>query len=74
MQRLTDLLGSTAPAVSIRPSRRKPFVARYQADFDLALELLEGVAASWQKDDKPFWLFTQDQPGWRADLPEISLD
>ncbi len=70
---LTDLAWLDGTGWVLILTNCKPFVAKYQADFDLALELLEGVAASWQEDGKPFWLFIPDQSGWSADLPEISL-
>ena len=70
---LTDLAWLNGTSWVLILANCKPFVARYQADFDVALELLEGVSASWQEDGKPFWLFIPDQPGWSADLPEIAL-
>lgn len=70
---LTDLAWLDGTGWVLILANCQPFAAKYQADFDVALELLGGVAASWQKDGKPFWLFIQDQPGWSADLPEISL-
>jgi RNAse (barnase) inhibitor barstar len=70
---LTDLAWLNGSSWVLILANCKPFVAKYQADFDVALELLEGVAASWQEDGKPFWLFIPDQPGWSADLPEIAL-
>jgi len=51
----------------------KPFAAKFEAEFDQALELLAGVAVNWQEDGKPFWVFVQNQPGWSADLGEILL-
>jgi RNAse (barnase) inhibitor barstar len=51
----------------------KSFAAKYQADFDMALELFYGVAACWQEDGKPFWVIVRDQPGWTAELPAIRL-
>jgi len=51
----------------------KPFALKYEAEFELLLELLAGVAVSWQEDGKPFWVFIQNQPGWSAALPEIVI-
>ena len=70
---LTDLAWLDGKGWVLILANCKLFAAKHQGDFDVALELLGGVAVSWQEDGKPFWLFIQDQPGWSADLPEISL-
>ena len=70
---LTDLTWLDGTSWVLILANCKPFVAKYQADFDVAVELLEDVAVSWQEDGKPFWLFIPDQPGWSADVPEIAL-
>lgn len=51
----------------------RSFATKYPADFDMALDLFDGVAAWWREDGKPFWVIVRDQPGWSADLAEIRL-
>jgi len=52
----------------------RPFATKHEADFEMALDILGGVVASWQEEGRPFWVIVTNQPGWRADLPEILLD
>src|SRR5512141_2646524 len=45
----------------------RPFATKNAADFDVTLDLLEGVVACWQEEGKPFWVIVKNQPGWSAD-------
>lgn len=71
---LSDLAWLDAQGWVFILANGKAFASKYEADFDLALDLLAGVAVTWQEDGKPFWVIVQDQPGWRADLAEIRFD
>jgi RNAse (barnase) inhibitor barstar len=51
----------------------RPFATKHEADFDVTLDLLEGVVASWREEGKPFWVIVKNQPGWSANLAEIGL-
>ena len=70
---LTDLAWLDSNGWVLILANGKSSAAKYLADFDMALDLFNGVATCWQEDGKPFWVIVQDQPGWAADLPEIRL-
>ena len=70
---LTDLAWLDSNGWVLILANGKSFAAKYLADFDMALDLFNGVATCWQEDGKPFWVIVQDQPGWAADLPVIQL-
>ena len=70
---LTDLAWLDSNGWVLILANGKSFATKYLADFDMALDLFNGVATCWQEDGKPFWVIVQDQPGWAADLPVIQL-
>jgi len=68
---LTDLTWVDGRGWVLILAHGRPFAAKHPAEFDIALDLFNGVAAWWQEDGKPFWVLVQDQPGWKADLAEL---
>ena len=49
----------------------KPFADKYEAEFDVALDVMQSVVESWRERKKPFWVFVQAQPGWQLELSKI---
>ncbi len=54
-------------------SNCRPFATHHEADFDMTLDLLEGVVATWQEEGRPFWVIVKNQAGWTANLPKFLL-
>jgi len=70
---LTDLAWLNGNGWVLILRNGKSFAAKYPDEFDMALDLFDGVTVCWREDGKPFWVIVQDQQGWTADLPEILL-
>jgi len=70
---LTDLAWLDGKGWVLILANGRPFAAKFPADFSMALDIFNGVAAWWKEDGKPFWVIVEDQADWTADLPEIRL-
>lgn len=70
---LSDLSWLPAQGYVILLTSGQAFATDHENDFILAVELLQGVAESWQARGKPFWVLVQRQAGWSSNLPSIEL-
>ena len=68
---LGDLSWQPAPGYVLLLEHGKHFGAGHKQEFVTAVEVLDGVAESWQDQGKPFWAIISGPDGWDAGLPPL---
>jgi hypothetical protein len=66
---LGDLSWHPAAGYVLLLEHGKHFGAGHKQEFVTAVEVLDGVAAYWQEQGKPFWAIVSGPEGWDAGLP-----